>query len=256
MSGLRNATPIDATLIQLADLLDIIEAGTVPTPEGPLGPELKELLQRLADRDEAIRGIFSGRPTRRQAETLIARIRGIEPLRVICYRETYGDLNGRYVRRVIADQADRPGMTLEQAKVLTVAQAVADRPTPPTEGELAGPANRSGTPINSAAAGSDRSPRGDRQAAAADVRLKRARRPRRISKVQRAIAILMYRANRPRQSIRVEDIAKEAECSAQNLYKSPDFKREWDAARARRIRRGWKIEGVADCPDDSTLDVG
>jgi hypothetical protein len=88
------------------------------------------------------------------------------------------------------------------------------------------------------------------QAAGAAAKSKRARRPRRISKVQRAIVILKYRAMKERESIRVEDIAREAECSAQNLYKSPEFMKELRAARARRIRRGWKVEGVADRPDD------
>lgn len=61
-----------------------------------------------------------------------------------------------------------------------------------------------------------------------------------------------------RESIRVEDIASDpyVACTAQNLYKSPEFMKEYEAAHARRIRRGWKIEGVADCPDDSTLEVG
>ncbi len=80
--------------------------------------------------------------------------------------------------------------------------------------------------------------------------------PRRISKVQTALVILKYRASKARESIRVEDIAAEAECSPQNLYKSPVFQKEWGAVRARRIRRGWKDEGVADCLDESTLDVG
>jgi hypothetical protein len=137
-------------------------------------------------------------------------------------------------------------------------EAPSGHEAPPPEGEPPGLANASRTPIGTAiepdAAGAAGSPRRDRQAAAAKP--KRTRRPRQISKVQRAIVILMYRARKPRESIRVEDIAKEAKCSAQNLYKSPVFKREWEGARERRIRRGWKIEGVADCPDDSTLDVG
>jgi hypothetical protein len=83
---------------------------------------------------------------------------------------------------------------------------------------------------------------------------KRTRSPRRISKVQTAIVILKYRKKRARESIRVEDIAREAGCSVQNLYKSPEFKKDLEAARKTRIRRGWKNEGVADCPDDSTLD--
>ena len=49
-------------------------------------------------------------------------------------------------------------------------------------------------------------------------------------------------------SIRVEDIADDpyVNCSAQNLYKSPEFRKEWESARERRIKRGWKVEGVAD----------
>jgi hypothetical protein len=85
---------------------------------------------------------------------------------------------------------------------------------------------------------------------------KRTRQPRQISKVQKAIIILKYRAKRPGASIRVQDIAHEAQCSAQNLYRSDEFKKELGAARARRLRRGWKVEGVADCPDESTLDGG
>ncbi len=139
-------------------------------------------------------------------------------------------------------------------------KAAADHPALPPEAEPARLSNRSGTPvgppIEHAPASPAGSPRADRQAAGADAKPKRARRPRRISKVQKAIVVLNYRAKNERESIRVEDIAREAECSAQNLYKSLEFKREWDAARARRARRGWKIEGVADCPDDSTLDVG
>jgi hypothetical protein len=129
----------------------------------------------------------------------------------------------------------------------------ADRPAPLTEGETT-------------AAGTDGSPGEDRQAAAAEAsgrkalpssgaKQKRPRGPRRISKVQTAIVILQYRAKKELESIRVEDIAKEAKCSAQNLYKSPEFMSALKAARAWRIERGWKIEGVADRPDDSTLEV-
>jgi hypothetical protein len=89
-----------------------------------------------------------------------------------------------------------------------------------------------------------------------NTKQKPTRGPRRISKVQKALVILKYRAKRGSESIRVEDIAAEAGCTLQNLYKSREFKREWESARERRIRRGWKVEGVADCPDDSTLDVG
>jgi hypothetical protein len=152
-AGPRDAAPIDATLIQLADLLDVIKAGTVPTPEGPLGPALKGLLQQLADRDEAIRGIATGRPSRRQALARIDRIIGIERLRAMYYGEAGRDLEedgAPYVHRIIADLADRPGMTLKRAKVLTVARAVAmlapaeprsvRAPAPPVGSVDAGPA--------------------------------------------------------------------------------------------------------------------
>jgi hypothetical protein len=89
-----------------------------------------------------------------------------------------------------------------------------------------------------------------------NTKQKRRRAPRRISKVQMAIAILNFRAKNARESIRVDDIAKEADCTPQNLYKSPDFQSVLKSSRARRYKRGWKIDGVADCPDDSTLDVG
>ena len=80
--------------------------------------------------------------------------------------------------------------------------------------------------------------------------------PRRISKVQIALALLICRAKKASESIRVEDIATEAGCTPQNLYKSPEFQKGWKSAHARRIRHGWKVEGVADCQNDSTLDVG
>jgi hypothetical protein len=89
-----------------------------------------------------------------------------------------------------------------------------------------------------------------------NTKQKRRRAPRQISKVQLAIAILKHRAKNARESIRLDDIAKEAGCTPQNLYKSPDFQSEWRSVRARRIKLGWKIEGVADCLDESTLDVG
>jgi hypothetical protein len=73
--------------------------------------------------------------------------------------------------------------------------------------------------------------------------------------VQKAIVILKYRAKRERESIWVEDIADEVGCSFQNLYKSPEFMNEWRSARTRRIKRGWKTEGIADRPDDSTIDA-
>jgi hypothetical protein len=79
---------------------------------------------------------------------------------------------------------------------------------------------------------------------------KRRRKPRQLSKVQKATVILKYRAKRARESIRVEDIADEVGCSFQNLYKSPEFMNEWKSARARRIKRGWKIDGIADCVPD------
>jgi hypothetical protein len=84
---------------------------------------------------------------------------------------------------------------------------------------------------------------------------KRTRRPREISKIQKAIALLRYRAEKGRQSIRIRDIASDpyVACSPQNLYKSPAFMKELKATRARSIRRGWKSEGVADSPDDSTF---
>jgi hypothetical protein len=82
---------------------------------------------------------------------------------------------------------------------------------------------------------------------------KRRRKPRRLSKVHTAIVTLKYRAKLERESIRVQDIADEAGCSFQNLYKSLEFMSEWNSARARRIKRGWKIDGTADRPDDSTF---
>jgi hypothetical protein len=87
---------------------------------------------------------------------------------------------------------------------------------------------------------------------------KRTRGPRQISKIQRAIALLKYRAKTKQQSIRIQDIASDSfvACSAQNLYNSPEFMKEYKNARARRFRRGWKVDGVADCPDDSTPDGG
>jgi hypothetical protein len=82
------------------------------------------------------------------------------------------------------------------------------------------------------------------------------RKPRRISSIQRAIAILKYRAKHANESIRIQDIAIETGCSFQNLYKSPDFRKEWESAREKRINRGWKVGGIADRPDNSTLDLG
>jgi hypothetical protein len=81
---------------------------------------------------------------------------------------------------------------------------------------------------------------------------RRARRTRRLSLIQKAIVIVQYRAKRAGESLRVEEIAAEAGCSAQNLYDSPDFRKVLAAARDWRIRRGWKLDGVADALDDST----
>ena len=155
-AGPGDGAPIEATLTELADLLEVVKAGTVRTPDGPLGPALKGLLEELAERDEVMRGIFTGRPTRREAKARIDRINGIERLRVMYYRETARELEtdgAPYVHRIIADLADNPGMTLEGAKRLTVAQAVAslapsepredrpaDPPVGPTDAAPAGPA--------------------------------------------------------------------------------------------------------------------
>jgi hypothetical protein len=81
---------------------------------------------------------------------------------------------------------------------------------------------------------------------------KRSRRRRDLSKIQKAIVILQYRARKAGESIRVEEIAAEAGCSPQNLYDSPEFRKVLAAARNLRIRRGWKLDGVADAADDST----
>jgi hypothetical protein len=97
---------------------------------------------------------------------------------------------------------------------------------------------------------------GTKAEASSNTKRKGKRGPRKLSKVQKALVILKYRAKRASESIRVEDIAIEVDCTPQNLYKSLEFQKEWDSARARRIRRGWKVEGVADCVDESTLDVG
>jgi hypothetical protein len=116
----------------------------------------------------------------------------------------------------------------------------ANSPAPPLESEQPGAAPGLGSKTKSSSS----------------TQRKRTRRPKRISKVQAALVILKYRASKERESIRIEDIAAEAACSPQNLYKSPEFKKEWGSARARRFKRGWKLDGVADCPDESTLDVG
>jgi hypothetical protein len=146
--------------------------------------------------------------------------------------------------------AAQPEAAAEQQAPLPSGTAA---PSDPTEGDRPPPT----------AAGSGGEPQGDRQGAGSDAsgskalpssgaKQKRPRGPRRISKVQTAIVILKYRAKKERESVRVEDIAEEAKCSAQNLYKSPEFRGALKAVRARRIRCGWKTEGVADCPDDST----
>jgi hypothetical protein len=83
---------------------------------------------------------------------------------------------------------------------------------------------------------------------------KRTHRPKVISKIQKAIVILKFRARRQGDSIRVEDIAAESGCSPQNLYKSAEFQQELKRAQAQRVRRGWKIEGIADSAVDSSLD--
>jgi hypothetical protein len=85
-------------------------------------------------------------------------------------------------------------------------------------------------------------------------RLKRSRRLRELSKIQLAIAILQYRARRSNESIRVVDIAAQAGCSPQNLRRSAEFQRAYAIMRGQRIRRGWKIDGVADALDDATSD--
>jgi len=80
----------------------------------------------------------------------------------------------------------------------------------------------------------------------------RPRRTSRLSRIQKAIVILQYRAKKKCDSMRVEEIAREAGCSAQNLYDSPEFQRALEIARNRHIRHGWKCDGVADALDDST----
>jgi hypothetical protein len=143
---------------------------------------------------------------------------------------------------------------ITEAPAATVATAT----LPPREDEkiVAAPTLETVTPaatssVLSKAAGAAAS--GDQESSTVRTQSKRTRRPRRITKVQKGIVILKYRAKKMTESIRVEDIAAEADCTAQNLYKSPDFKREWESARERRIKRGWKVEGVADCEDESTL---
>jgi hypothetical protein len=81
---------------------------------------------------------------------------------------------------------------------------------------------------------------------------RRSRHRKEVSKIQKAIAILLYRVKRSSESIRVEDLAAEAGCTAQNLRRSPEFRRVFREAYDARVRRGWKIEGVADALDDAT----
>jgi hypothetical protein len=181
-------------------------------------------------------------------------------------------IDDRRVVSLMAYESARAMEHLESSRAAPTRPVEAHTALPP-EADRSGPpdpANRLGTPIRPpiepAAAGSGGEPRGDRQGAGAatsrskalpssGAKQKRPRGPREISKVQKAIVILKFWAKKERESIQVEVIAKEAECSVQNLYKSPEFTRELKAARARRIRRGWKNEGVTDCPDDSTLEV-
>jgi hypothetical protein len=207
---------IDASLRELATLLDRLAACPIPPPRPRLSPvEYHDAIQMQVWRS----GI----------QSQIDRIKGVGQLREWRYQEDRRDLDGPYVRHIIAYLKARLGLTTEQAESLTVAKAVEALESLP------------GDP-----------PAGQTKAA----QRKRTRGPRRISKVQRAIAILTYRKQKRRESIRVEDIAREAECTPQNLYKSPDFKEKWKRACDGRIRRGWKIEGIADCPDDSTLEMG
>jgi hypothetical protein len=88
----------------------------------------------------------------------------------------------------------------------------------------------------------------------AQSRSKQSRRPRKVSKIQLAIAILQYRARRSNESIRVVDVAAQAGCSPQNLRRSAQFQRAYASARNLRTRRGWKIDGVADAIDETTSD--
>jgi hypothetical protein len=78
------------------------------------------------------------------------------------------------------------------------------------------------------------------------------RRTKRLSLIQKAIVILQYRAKKPGESIRVEEIATQAGCSVQNLYDSPEFRKVLAAARDLRLRRGWKMDGVTDAREDPT----
>jgi hypothetical protein len=82
---------------------------------------------------------------------------------------------------------------------------------------------------------------------------RRSHRIRRLHLIQKAIVILLDRAKKEGESIRVEEIAAEAGCSAQNLYESPEFRKVLAAARNRRMRRGWKVDGIADALEDPIL---
>jgi hypothetical protein len=110
---------VDAPLRELANLLDRLAAYPMPPPRPRMSPvEYADRVQMAAFRS----GI--------QAQ--IDRIKGVEELKLLCYRDDAGrELNADYVRRVMAYLASRPGWTLARAGSLAVAEAVAYLKEPP-----------------------------------------------------------------------------------------------------------------------------
>jgi hypothetical protein len=110
--------PADGSLHELATLLDQLSAYPNPPPRPRQSViEYRDTIQMAAFRS----GI--------QAQ--IERIKGVSQLRWRRLQEDGRDLDGPYVRRLMAQLADRLGLTQEGAKSLTVAQAVANQPPPP-----------------------------------------------------------------------------------------------------------------------------
>ena len=170
----------DASMGELADLLDELDSFPPPDPPGTLcsGSEfmlaMRERIYLKGDRDR-IREQIDG-------------INGIGGLKLICYRETGREPDAPCVRRMMADLADRLRLTLEAAKGLTVARAAVilaetDPPTdcaasPPNDplAPVGSPESAAGPPPSigsdgrtEAVAGSDGSPRENRKAAGADA---------------------------------------------------------------------------------------
>src|SRR5262249_4068591 len=142
------------SLAELIDLLEELASYPPPHPPGSTFGLVEH--HRVLQMD-----IFRGGTRER-----IDRIDGIDQLRLMCYRGDGRELDASYVRRIVADLADRLGLTLDQAKSRTVAEAVAHvRSQPASQPNRAASPNASPGGQNGPSAPPPSPPRGDGSAA-------------------------------------------------------------------------------------------